>query len=165
MKKDFVVVLVILFLFFGVGYWVVHKDNGVSYSLKEEENSASLVEMEENIDLALEELDTFSIHEKKECPYSLEEVYASIYQLKDSTIKSINRELVSIYVHFYDYFDEEVLFYNMNQEAYNYEEYMLVTKNHVMRQEEDVFAMYLTTYDKCQVFSMLAGDYGEKYCG
>lgn len=165
MKKDFLVVLGIVVLFFGVGYLVVSK-NGVSYSLSNEEdkNESSVdVDVEDNIDLALDELDSFTFDEKI-TEYSLEEVYDSIFSLKNSEIKRINSEYVDIYVNFYDYFGEENVFYNMEHESYSYDEYKFVVNNHFMRSEKDVFAMFLATYSKCQVFSSFGDSYGEKYC-
>lgn len=151
MKKDYLVVLMICTIIFGGGY-IVHlkSTNGLSTNFKEEVINNEFAPTETN------DNDTFVYDETKrlkESSYSLQQVYDSIAAKKGQIEIQIPAELNDIYQNFYDYFDGSNLFYNVYGESYNYDEYMFVHSYSKLRNNSEMFGLYLINYTKCQIFS------------
>ncbi len=170
MKKDlFIAFLVFSFVIAGGylykfinenSYAVNFEDDNVnldSYVEQSEDNYKKYVENKENED-----------NKKYETDLTIEDVYQSIYAMKDTNINTIDEKMNDIYINFYKYFDSNNLFYNMYGESYTYDEYMFLKEHHLMRNNDEIFGLYLTTYKKCEVFGLVDSDemnnYIKYYC-
>lgn len=166
MKKDFFIVLLICLVVFGSGYLIhVKSSNSLKKDVKEEVIDNKFTDDEANVS---EHFTYDNNKQLKETSYSLEQVYESIKSKKGQTEISIEPQLNDIYQNFYDYFDGNNLFYNVFGESYNFDEYMFVHNYSRLKNNKDIFGMYLINYTKCQVFSNLTNDSREedtlKYC-
>ena len=156
MKKDIIVAGGITLLVFGVGI-VFYEGSNQSYSIKEEDKDEvkEVIEVDEGkLDDGAE--DYYFPSSNVATTYSIDDVYNSIYKLKDTNVKVLDVNFLDIYVDFYSYFNSDNLFYNMYGESYDYEEYSYVINNHLLKDNKDVLGLYLTTYTKCETFSMVS---------
>ena len=159
--QDFIAVLFICCVIAVTGFVIYNSGTTVSYSKTEEKSGvvdeeAAILDIEEeeveNTDTVVFTPDTNKA--LKPTQYSLDMVYESIRNQNGATV-SIDSELNDIYQHFYDYFDANQSFINVLGEKYTYDEYMFVTSYSLVRNNTNMFGMYLITYSKCDVFSSL----------
>lgn len=157
---DFIAVFFICCILGITGFALSQSKNNTSYSVKQEEKGiideeAAVLDVEEDV-VYYEEITYTPDLDKtlKTSKYNLDMVYNSIRNQKNSTV-TIDGELNDIYQHFYDYFDSTNNFINSLGESYNYDEYMFVTNFSLIRNNTNMFGMYLITYSKCDVFSTL----------
>lgn len=155
MKRDIIVAGGITLLVFGVGI-VFYEGSNQSYSIKDEEIKEEVVDEVNEGKLDDGALDYYFPSSNVATTYSIDDVYDSIYKLKDTNVKVLDVNFLDIYVNFYSYFNNDSLFYNMYGESYDYDEYNYVINNHLLKDNKDVLGLYLTTYTKCETFSMVS---------
>jgi hypothetical protein len=160
MKKDFLVVILIVGIVFGGGY-LVHTHTNIAYS------SGTSVEKDKKINVADATEKVMSINKlgdeyledvKKEEEYTLEEVYNSILS-KDEEANGVSNELVNIYNDFYKYFSYYDNFINVLDEKYTYYEYNLIKNNYNLDKN---FGLYIVHTGKCDVFKTILNS--TNYC-
>lgn len=154
MKKDLIVAGTLFLIVLGGGILIRINQNN-SYSMKQE-NDEMEIELYDILDNAkslnynLNEND-----EMLETNYTVEEIYQSIYKLNEGGINTIPADLNDIYVNFYKYYTADNNFYNMYGESYDYDEYNFIKEHHIMRNDNQIFGLYITTYSKCEVFGLV----------
>lgn len=160
MKKDYLVVILIVCVVMGGGYYV-HSHTNVAYSsgnatLEEEVDTIKLPFADKVINLHTE--DFVIVENKKEEEYSLQEVYDSI-MIKDEEGNPPSDELINIYNDFYKYFSTYYYFKNYLGENYTYYEYMNIKNNFKLDKN---FGTYIAFNSKCNVFFNVLND--NSYC-
>jgi len=162
MKKDFLVVILIVTIVMGTGYMVHNKD--VAYSsgtATEAEPKKEVIKPLDGIEKInnTKVLTNFIEEPKKEEDYTLEEVYSSILHENEER-DPIPIELINIYNNFYKYFDGSVIFKNKYNEQYTYQEYLFIKEGYNILDKN--FGLYIISNTKCNVYYDIYKD--DRYC-
>ena len=160
MKKDFLVVILIVGIVMGGGYYV-HSHTNIAYSSGNSVEKDKEVEIKSAVERALNVTnldDSYVEVPIKEEEYTIDEVYASILA-KDEEANGVSDELLNIYNDFYKYFNYSNNFINKYNENYTYYEYNYVKNNYNL---EGNFGKYIVHNKKCDVYSNLFND--NRYC-
>ena len=156
MKKDYLVVLMISLVIFGGGYLIHLKStNGLTSNVKEEviNNEFASNEVNKNVHFTYD-----NTKQLKTTNYTLQQVYDSIAEKKGQVEIQIPQELNDIYQNFYDYFEGSNLFYNVYGESYDYDEYMFIHTYSKLKNNSEMFGLYLINYTKCLIFSNVSNN-------
>ena len=160
MKKDFLVVLLIVGIVIGGGY-LVHSNTNVAYSSGNsvvKDKTVNVAEATEKVISITKLGDEYVVEPIKEEDYTLQEVYDSILY-KDEEANGVSDELVNIYNDFYKYFNYNDNFINVLDEKYTYYEYNLVRDNYNLNTN---FGLYIVRNSKCDVFKTILNS--TNYC-
>ena len=159
MKKDFLVVILIVTVVMGGGY-LVHRKTNVSYSsgIATKEEVPTVLP---GIKLMMES-DILSNNYKEEVKkaeyYTIDEVYESLL-VEDDEYNPIDSELLAIYNNFYDYFSYDTVFKNRYFEEYTYLEYMNIKNSFNLNKN---FGLYIVSNTKCNTYYNVFND--DSYC-
>lgn len=154
MKKD-IIVAASLFLFVISASAVIKNMSNNTYAITTEDVD---IDWNSSIDKVNALYNEEEVEEMLSTEYTLDEIYQSIFTLNNDGINHIDSEINNIYVNFYKYFSKEEMFYNMYGESYDYDEYNYLKKHHLMKDNDEMFGLYLTTYTKCEVFGLVDTD-------